>query len=129
MQVLAAGDRRCIQERSHLGLEDEDPHLSPGRRVRLHDAIRAGAKQLVGDVLFGGSRDDEQVGPFALRRDRDVEVVDVRVGGSHEPARPGKADGGQVVVVRPVAVDVQVAVLAGRFERVLVEVEHDVVDA
>ena len=129
LEVHAARHGHDLEERGHLRAQDERRHLLAGRRVRLDDAVRAGSSQLLGHVRLGGARNDQQVRPDRSRGQRDVEVVDVRVRRRDEALRVRDAGRLEILVVRPVALDVQGTVLAGALDRLLVEVEHDVADA
>jgi len=61
-----------------------------------------------------------------LHREHDVEVVRVVVGGNQDSAGAVEACTQQILVLRRVACDEEVVVLAGELERVLAEVEDDV---
>ena len=118
-----------LEEGGHLRAEDERRHLLAGGGVRLDDAVRAGPSKLLGHVRVGSACDDQQVGPDRSRGQSDVEVVDVRVRRGDQALRMREAGRLEIVVVRAVALHVESPVLSRAFDRRLVEVEHDVVDA
>ena len=62
-QVGAAVRGDDLEERRHLRLERELRHLDAGGRVRPHDAVGAGERELALGLGVGGARDDRQVGP------------------------------------------------------------------
>ena len=65
-------------------------------------------------------------GTRGARRQRDVEVVGVRVGGGDETFRQLEPGAAEILVHGRVALDQQVAVLLRVGERLGAEVEHDV---
>ena len=87
LEVGAGSRRHGVEERGHLWLEHEVRHHLARGRVRKHDAVRAGEDQLPLGVRIGRSRHDRQIGARRAGGEDDVEVVGVRVGGSHEPTR------------------------------------------
>ena len=98
---------------------------SPGGRVREHDAIGAGQQQLLFRVLVGCARDDRQVGMRGARRQRDVEVVRIRVGRRHEALRTLETRPREILVLGAVALDEEHVVLARGLDCVVAVVEHD----
>ena len=84
---VAARRRDDVEERRHLRLDQQVRHHAAGDRVRRHDAVGARESDLFLGLLVGRARDDDDVRPLRLDRERDVEVRRVVVGRSDEPAR------------------------------------------
>ncbi len=128
LEVRAGRGRDDVEEGGHLRLEHEVRHHLARGRVRKHDPVGARELQLALRRRVGGARDDRQARARGARRERDVEVVRVGVGGRDQPARPLEPGARQVGVLGRVALHEQVAVLLGRGDRVLAVVEDDVAD-